>query len=246
MNLRKVLPFLALPLITSVASSCSLAIYAIGTVTISYTGESSYKIGSGQSSIIVENLKVHWYSGPITISYDDVEVITFREEGLREINKKVMMRYKEAKRTLTIQPASNGRHDSDEIAKMLTIKIPYELQLKALLLDTVISDAEIAVMAEKTSIKTVNGNVHVVNEDLGTLDFNSVSGGIEMESKTFESLKVNVVNSHTRISLSEVDNVDIKMTTVLGKKYLEGIEESPEGKHIDFNSVNGNLYINKI
>ena len=214
----KIKHLLFLPLLLT---SCN----SINTIKVSYKNESSYTVGDLTTSENVNEIKVNYILGNINFTYSDDSNVYVTEKTDKAVSEDIQMRYYLTEGVLNIQPCATGNRDYTNAKRDLDIKIPTSYTLSSILVDSISS----------------NINVEV---DASVYTFNTVSGSIKMNINSFDKIECNVVSTNSEITVKEDIGVKVEFNSI-GGKLTNNISKVDENHYIEYNTVSGNLKVNK-
>lgn len=216
---------------------CGCGTYTSGAfwTDVDYDNENAYTVGGGETSERVTDIEVNWIKD-VTINCYDGDTVKIEESADKEIEENLRLRRLVENGKLTIQFATNGRHDVRGLNKSLTVLIPENFAL------------------QNVDVNNVSGNIALNLNACRNLDIKNVSGDIMMSVRNFSSLSVNNVSGNINLSLPEnfgfvlsIDIVSGRLETAFAAKkdgnvytYLNG------GANIKIESVAGNITLSAI
>ncbi|MGN1103522.1 MAG: DUF4097 family beta strand repeat-containing protein [Candidatus Coproplasma sp.] len=238
---------------------------------VSYDNESAYTVGGGEIEESVSEIEIDWKSTLVTVEYHQGSVITIQEIADKDLEEGLKLRYLVDNNKLTVQFATNGRHDINGLNKKLTVHIPEGVNLNKLTINGVGSEINSKVAVTQLYVNTVTGDVTAENV-IGGASVNSVSGNIDITSSGV-GFQVASVGGNIKLTLSEnltqanfstvsgtivlvlPETLGFKLTfSKIGGSFNSELETSQkdntytrlDGKaDIDVNCVSGNVNIEK-
>ncbi|MCQ2086948.1 MAG: DUF4097 domain-containing protein [Bacilli bacterium] len=202
-------------------SSCNFN----GSISISYKNENLYIVGNLETEENISSLDINYISGDINIVYSSDSKFTVVEKTKKEINEEQMMRYYLSNETLFIQPAKSGITKYDDVNRELEIKVPTSYSLSSIKINSVSSDINLVINSTEFEI-------------------NTVSGSINMEVESFSLIDCDTVSTDAEIKIKNDIGVTVDFNSVSGK-LTNNISNTNDSQKIKYNTVSGNLRINK-
>ena len=236
---------------------------------VKYANESAYTVGGGEITGDVSEIVIDWVCDDITIEYYSGTAVKVEESSDKPIEEKFKLRRLVQDGKLTVQFATNGRHDIRGLNKDLTVYIPTFVSLDKIDIksvsgnvDTVASVKELYVNNVSGSVAvngvisgayvyTVSGAIHVVGG--GVLQANSVSGNIRLYTYGAGSVDVSTVSGNIDLALPESLSFTLTFKTTSGKfssalpttKDGDTYTRLDGGAPISVKTTSGNLNITK-
>ena len=183
--------------------------------------EADYRVGSGSTREMVDEISIDWISGSVTVIQGEGDEIVVSEtyDGTDDDQ---MLRWKVEEGELTIKfskPVLFGSVSSAR--KDLTVVIPSSMAvgLDEIRISAVSATQSIAVPARELDIETVSGSVDVKGS-FGSVDIETVSGNLAFEGSV-KDLSIDCVSARAEIRLTEqadsleVDTVSGDVTLIL-------------------------------
>ena len=253
---RFVAVFIMLMALVMVFSACQIT--GCSYSRLDYDDAIKYKKGGATIDDEITSIEIEWLVGSVNVEYYDGDSIIFAEECNQELNDRYVLRYLREGSTLHIKYAKKGKFPLGvgAIKKDLTVKLPSNLLLSSLEIDSVSSN--VSVKGGKTisyiDIESVSGGVELI-ANAKSIDVETVSGNVAIASNTddfeietvsgevsiggsFNSLEATSVSGNITIYAEDVKNCGID--SVSGEVYLnlfKGYNYS-----IKCESVSGNVY----
>lgn len=168
---------------------------------VSYDNEGAYTIGGGEIEESVSEIEIDWKSTQVDVEYHQGSAIAVQETAYMELEEGLKLRYLVDNGKLTVQFATNGRHDIKGLNKKLTVSIPDGVNLTKLTINGVDSEINSHVEVTQLYVNTVAGNVTASNVT-GGASINSVSGNIDLTSSGV-GFQVASVSGNVKLNLSE-------------------------------------------
>ena len=224
----------------ALGGSLLLAGCNLGLTTIKYTNSDKYQVGSDvELSQSVTKIEASWISGNISILGSEQEFVSFVETPKYDLEENQKLHYLVENQTLYIQCAAVGSYESKYLDKDLTIRVPKNLSLDNLKVETVSSPLTITEISSKMDIDMVSGNISI-NQCAGTeLDVDSVSGKIDVKNCDFNKIDIDNVSGAVELNnLSSTNNLNVDV--VSGNVYLEVKELT--GFKVEFDSTSGKIH----
>lgn len=216
---RFVAVFIMLMALVMVFSACQIT--GCSYSRLDYDDAIKYKKGGATIDDEITSIEIEWLVGSVNVEYYDGDSISFAEECNQELNDRYVLRYLREGSTLHIKYAKKGKFPLGvgAIKKDLTVKLPSNLLLSSLEIDSVSADVR------------VSGE----NKTMSNINIESVSGGIELIANA-KSIDVETVSGNVAIA-SNTD--DLGLETVSGDASIGGSFNS-----IEATSVSGDIAIN--
>lgn len=238
---------------------------------VSYDNEIAYTVGGGEIAESVSEIEIDWTSTEVNVKHYSGSVITVEETADKEIEESLTLRRLVENGKLTVQFATNGRHDIKGLNKRLTVLIPNGVTLNKLAIDIVGGKVNTQVKVTELWVNSVTGNV-VAENVLGGASVNTVSGNIDLTSSgaIFQAasvsgnIKLTLSENLTQANISSVSGtIDLALPENLGftlnystgmGKVNTALDVTQDGNvytHLDgsaaitVESVLGNVNINK-
>ena len=168
---------------------------------VSYDNESAYTIGGGEIAESISDIEVKWADDSVTVAYYDGTSIKIEESADKEIEEKLTLRYLVENGKLTVQFATNGRHDIRGLNKKLNVLIPTGVTLNKLTIKSVSGNVNSTVAVAQLFVNTVGGNV-TAESVIGGASVNTISGNIDVTSSGL-GFQVASVSGNIKLTLSE-------------------------------------------
>lgn len=201
---------------------------------VSYDNESAYTIGGGEIEESISEIYIDWVDDSVTVKQYNGTAVKVEETADKEIEEGLKLRYLVDNGKLTVQFATNGRHDIRGLNKKLTVLVPVELTLDKLNIESISGNIETQVLVNEINVDSVSGNVWASNVIQGAT-VNTVSGKITVAGGSV--IQADSVSGNIELALGNVTTV--KATTVSGNIKLVLAESL--GFKLTFDTVSGNF-----
>ena len=210
-------------------------------VVFSYENSDGYSVGDATIEQPVDEIKVNWYNGSITICYADCDKIRIYEECDQPLSDTMVMRHHvDADGDLDIQFCKRGSYKHGRLAqldKRLIIEVPHGMTF------------------DEIEINTVNGNIKIDSVLSRDLSINTVNTVLEAFYPVLpDEIDVNSVNDNVTLSVPSVAGLTLEMQSV-NADFTCDLPSRKEGKKtivgdgrcdMEFNTVNGSLTIKEL
>ena len=200
-----------------------------------YISESSGTV----SAASVNNIRIEWVSGSVTVIPGDVDNIRFSETGSFPDAQKMV--WKQSGDTLVIQfskPAVNGFGIHLTLSKDLTVTVPKDWICSELEIDSVSAEIKVTDLPVKEfDLVNVSGNCEIMGCSANSFSAETVSGTVRFEG-TLQELDFETVSASCTAVLAE-NPKKIDMNAVSGDLILVLPENS--GFTLDLDSVSGDF-----
>ena len=195
--------------------------FSIGSSGDTYKNASDYFVGGGDIYDEITSLEVNWASGGINIEVYDGSCIQISETGADSEDDR--MRYIVRNGRLIIQYRKSGFSfgflNSD---KILNVKLPYETAAGLVSIETESTSADVniaGITASECDISNSGGEIRLEEVKLGRLDFETVSGNLEVSGE-IGSLESSSTSGEVRLRSASAPN-EIDCESVSGDVVLE-------------------------
>ncbi len=210
-----------------------------------YSNESEYFAGDGLVLQAIDSLEINWINGKVNVCYGLAREAIVTESATRELSQSEVLRYGVFDGKLKVQFASSGHKFESGVVKNLTVVIPFEINLKSLVINGVSAEINVdKIHAQTVNFSSVSGNVYYVHDstycDLSqSLKATCVSGNLTLDLHcTVQNLNVNSVSGKTQITCESAP----KNSTI---ESVSGNIELNAGENLnltlEFESVSGSL-----
>ncbi len=204
---------------------------------VKYDNERAYTVGNGEITATVTEVEINWVDDGVEVKYYDGNTVKIEEEADEEIPRKLQLRYLAEGGKLTVQFASNGRHDIRNLHKDLTVLFPQDTQLEKLKIENVSGDIYSEVAVKSFTANGVSGDIEIGNVSQ-IADIHSVSGNLEIKAGNLNAIKAESVSGNVSLYTDGVTSAEVN--TVSGNVNLF-VPESL-GFTMTFETVSGDLY----
>ncbi|MGN1373499.1 MAG: DUF4097 family beta strand repeat-containing protein [Candidatus Coproplasma sp.] len=150
---------------------------------VEYDNEESYTVGGGEIEGTISDIEINWADDALTVEYYSGTVVKIEESADKEIGEELTLRYKVDGGKLTVQFATNGRHDIRGLNKKLNVFIPDGVTLNSLTLKNVSGEINAQVNAGQLNAETATGNI-TLGGNVPTIEVKSTSGKISVSQAT--------------------------------------------------------------
>ncbi|MGN0807866.1 MAG: DUF4097 family beta strand repeat-containing protein [Candidatus Coproplasma sp.] len=213
---------------------------------VSYDNESAYTVGGGEIAESISEIEIDWTSTEVNVIHYSGSVIKVEETADIEIEESLTLRRLTDSGKLTVQFATNGRHDIKGLNKKLTVFIPNGVTLNKLTIDVVGSNVNTQVAVTELWVNSVTGNVVAenvsggasVNTGSGNVDLTSsgaifqaasVSGNIKLAlTENLTQANLNTVSGTIELALPETLGFTLTFTK-LGGKFNSALDTTQDG-----------------
>lgn len=238
----------------SVATVLVLAIFAFsgcGLISgnlwtdVEYDNESAYTIGGGEISGSISEIVIDWPCDSVTVKQYNGTAVKVEETADKELEEGLKLRYLADNGKLTVQFATNGRHNIRGLNKELTVLVPVETTLNKLSIDSVSGNVTSQVFVNQFYAKSVSGSIWASNVILGAsvnsvsgkitvaggsvIQAGSVSGNIELALGNPTTVKATTVSGGIKLALAESIGFVLTFDTVSGG-FSSDLETDKNGK----------------
>ncbi len=244
--MKRILTLVLLTLMTFSLTACGAVSCSFGGedlfgTTYNYDFADEYTRGGADLTDPVSELEISWVTGSVSVAYHDKDTVSFSETSNQADTETTSLYYRLKNGHLTIHFAKSGRVDLTKLSKDLTVYLPRSLALSDLQFSLVSAKATAeGIAAAESKIDTVSGNVAFKDCDLDSLAVNTVSGkvfvtdvGNGLDTIDFDSVSGDLEIVTDSVSKLEVDSVSASVVC------HQRTPASP--KTIDFDSTSGNL-----
>lgn len=225
-----------------------------------YENEKLYSTGSAEIQADgITNISVDWISSDIYVEYYDGETISISEP--EQSNPDYTLRYRVAANELKIKFCKSGLKNVNPHNKSLTLRLPKNLNLTELDIESVSSNVYIEeINAKEINFDTVSGNITATGSFLD-IDTNGVSGNSNITTYTVpKDVDSDTVSGDVILTLpGDISGFTVHATTVSGNFRKSGFDNitsvtDKKGRNgtftygngsteIDFDSVSGDFEI---
>ncbi|MGN0812279.1 MAG: DUF4097 family beta strand repeat-containing protein [Candidatus Coproplasma sp.] len=181
---------------------------------VSYDNESAYTVGGGEITDTITEIEIDWSDDGVTVKYYQGDCIKVEETADKEIEEGLKLRYLVDNGKLTVQFATNGRHDIRGLNKKLNVLVPDGLTLDKLTVENVSGEIDAQIAAKELKAETTTGNV-TVGGSVQTIDTKTVSGRITVRQTASAIITAVSVTSDIDVSFDAVGG--LVAGTVSGK-----------------------------
>ncbi|MGN1060516.1 MAG: DUF4097 family beta strand repeat-containing protein [Candidatus Coproplasma sp.] len=178
---------------------------------VDYANESAYTVGDGEIEESISEIAIDWVCDDVTVKNYAVSNVKLEETADKEIDEALKLRYLVDNGKLTVQFATNGRHDIKGLNKKLTVLVPMETALDKLDIKSVSGNIETVASVNELYVNNVSGSV-TVNGVISSVHVNTVSGAINIVGGGV--LQANSVSGNIRLYTNGASDIDV--STVSG------------------------------
>ena len=254
--MKKSMGLLFIVLMLSI-SACQLEKYG------AYDNADKYKIldSNGETyNLSLKNIDLSWVKGSVNIIQTDEYKGTTVKEYTNEVNDEdYLCHVLREEDFLNIKYCASNVSIPKEIFKDLTIYVPSDIAIENLIISGVSNSLNInSITCQNLRIENVDGKVNINNVNVKTINYEGVSGDLSVIlNHTTQELRIDQVSGSTIVSLPEdiggfvayFDSVDGGFTNEFATTLEDDKYTYDNGNAfqllIDFDSVDGNLYICK-
>lgn len=212
---------------------------------VRYDNESAYTIGGGEIAESVSEIYIDWVDDSVTVKQYKGTAVKVEETADKEIEEGLQLRRLFENGRLTVQFATNGRHDIRGLNKKLTVLVPAEVTLDKLNIESVSGNIETQVSVKQLWADNVSGNIWACNVIEGAtvetvsgkitvaggveIKADSVSGNIELALGNVTAVNAKNVSGNIKLALAESVGFTLTFDTVSGSFNTE-LEMKKNGK----------------
>lgn len=255
--------------------ACFSRLYDVASLTesiIRYQNAGKYIKGSGSVAADLEQLEINWIAGEVELLVCDGGEVTFSESCDQKLEDAFEMRFYRDAETLYLQYAKRGKRNFGKLSKKLTVRIPRDLLLSQIRINTVFSEIRLSGIRARTlkietvsgnislsdgqkidaaSIETISGKTDLAAKSIADLEINTVSGGVTVQSKITRRAKLDSVSGNLTLFLPPESSFSVDIDTVSGK-FSSGFEMVSNGHRricaggevpFDIDTVSGKISI---
>lgn len=206
---------------------------------VDYDNEGAYTIGGGEITHTVSDIFVNWSDDSVTVTYYDGALVKIEESADKEIESDLTLRYLVDNGKLTVQYATNGRHDIRGLNKKLNVLIPDGAALDTLTVKSVTGNIECRVDADALTADSISGNITVSQESPANIIAKSISGNIDVSFNGVATLFVNTISGNVNITLPDTFGFKLTLETLSGElnSGLELIQNDKEYTRLEGGAV---------
>jgi DUF4097 and DUF4098 domain-containing protein YvlB len=204
-----------------------------------YSNSDKYTVGGGSvNARDIQSIEINWTAGSVDVVSYDGDAIQFNEAGYNGADDNYAMRYLAENGKLIIMftaPQRNWRF-LRRLQKSLTVKIPHDLPLRDIKLNSVSADIRLeGARADDLYIHSVSGSMDIKDINGGAMILENVSGRIYAEDLSISTLRANTVSGRIGIE-ANVESANLKTVSGAVKLHTgEGV------KKIDAKTVSGDI-----
>ena len=184
-----------------------------------YADPDSYSSGDfSYDESSVEAVEINWIAGNVYIDESVMDILQVYEESEQDINDSGSLRYKIEDGTLVIQFCESGS-DIDNMSKDLYVKLP--------------------ILLKDVDINVVSADIQMVSS-AADIQYDSVSGKLDLAVDQCEDLTINTVSGDLRILLDYDLGAKVEFDSVSGK--YSCVEKTADKIcNVKCHTVSGNL-----
>ena len=236
-------------------ASCEYSYYS------SWANYKDYLVGdSNFSPQDLHSIDIDWINGKIKIIPADVDTVTVKEVGNRELQQNEKMRYLLTEGELSIKFAAPKLQLKDlDLEKTLQITVPNDKanKFKDIKINAVSTGVDIKnIRAANIDIESVSGDIDLQDNKVAFCDIDSVSGkisviGCQMGGLSLESISQEIVVANSEITdlTAELTSGDLNFTPSVMPSVIEVDAISAKvyltlpdsGFTLDFSTVSGEI-----
>ena len=197
-----------------------------------------YTSGGGTITDAVENIRIDWTSGSVTVKYHDAETVILEETGDRPIEGDDRMRWKMDGKTLVIEYNTPKLFRFFSPTKALTVTLPKGMSLKKAEINATSADITVPEMtAEEIYLGSTSGDVNAA-VSAPVVYGESTSGDVTLKLNG-RADRVKMGSTSGRLSLTADDAEQAELGTTSGGIFLE----AEQVKQANLGSTSGDIRV---
>lgn len=189
-----------------------------------YANSDKYTAGNRDFSEKISNIDIDWTSGSVNVEYQDSDKVSVSETSDKSLKESEQVHTWLDGDTLRIQFCKAGTNMTGEYNKKLSVKIPKDMQLSSLDLDTASSDYTFdSISADTIDVDSASGNGNIKDCSAKTFNIDSASGDLVMSQKgSTESIETDAASGGVVITAENVGTIDCDSAS--GKISITAVE----------------------
>ena len=207
-----------------------------------YEDSEKYSVGEAELTETVENIKINWPVGSVTIMPHNSNAVSFSENSQMKLTEDKMLHYYLDNTTLHIKFVACGKWDLSKIHKDLTILISEKLVLSNLKVFTLSANVKLTDIgvSENVTINTLSGETEAkFLEPLNEFNVDTTSGSFKIVAPSVSRFEAVAVSGDISLTAQKEPNY-LNIDTTSGSIDLT-LPESASFT-LNYDTTSGDLY----